>query len=51
MGAKLIYTGFHGEYCWLTSAEDYSGTLLELCPEIVVGRYVTVTSVDGDLSD
>ncbi|HEY3455634.1 MAG TPA: hypothetical protein VGK64_13600 [Bryobacteraceae bacterium] len=47
MNERRIYRGSHGEYHWLTSTEDYSGTLLRLCPEIVIDRYVAVTSVDS----
>jgi len=41
--------GINGGYFWLTSAEAYSGTLLRLCPEIVVGKYLAVTSVDSGI--
>ena len=44
---KEIHIGQHGEYQWLTSGEDYMGTLVRLCPEVVIGRYVVVTSMDS----
>jgi hypothetical protein len=47
MDERQIHRGMHASYHWLTSTEDYSGTLLQVCPEIVVGRYVAVTSADG----
>jgi hypothetical protein len=50
MDKRLIYTGSQGEYFWLTSTEDYGGTLLRVCPEIVIDKYLAVTSVDGGMS-
>lgn len=47
MEGQEIYRGVHGFYHWLTSKADYGGTLLRVCPEIVVGRYVAVTSIDS----
>lgn len=47
MDERQIHRGIHGSYHWLTSTEGYSGTLLRVCPEIVVGRYVAVTSTDS----
>jgi hypothetical protein len=39
--------GIHGEYQWLTMLEcDISG-LLRLCPEVVLDRYLAVTSIDS----
>ncbi len=49
MGVSTISTGIHGEYRWLTSTEDYDGTILRLCPEVVVGKFVAITSVDGGI--
>ena len=49
MDQGQIYRGVHGSYHWLTSTEDYSGTLLRVCPGIVVGRYVAVTSTDSGI--
>jgi hypothetical protein len=42
-----IHTGFQDGYYWLTSTESYIGTVLQLCPEIVLNRYVAVTCIDG----
>jgi hypothetical protein len=47
MDKKQTYRGLRGSYGWLTSTEDYSGTILRLCPEVVIGRYLAVTSVDS----
>lgn len=47
MNDTQIHAGFHASYYWLTSTEHYSGTILTTCPEVVIGRYVAVTSVDG----
>ena len=47
MSTSTIVTGRHGEYRWLTSTEDYNGTILRLCPEIVLGKFAAITSVDG----
>jgi hypothetical protein len=49
MDERQLYRGIHGSYHWLTSTEDYSGTLLRVCPEIVLGRYVAVTSTDSGI--
>jgi len=42
-----IYTGSRGEYHWLTSTEQYMGAVVQLCPDVAVGRYLAVTSIDG----
>ena len=47
MNDEQIHTGTHGSYYWLTSIESYSGTILQICPELFVHRYVAVTPVDG----
>src|SRR5665213_1558655 len=45
---EALRTGKHGEYFWLTSSyEDYSGTLVKLCHEIFIGRYLVVTAIDS----
>jgi hypothetical protein len=42
-----FHRGLNGPYHWLTVTGDvYMGTLLRLCPEVVVNRYVAVTSLD-----
>jgi hypothetical protein len=46
-GAALL-AGTHSEYFWIASgSNDYSGTLVGLCPEIFIGRYMVVTAVDS----
>jgi hypothetical protein len=45
---RIIRRGVHDDYHWLTAAGDvYMGTLLSVCPEIVLGRFVAVTSYDS----
>jgi len=45
---EVILTAARGEYSWLTSSHDhYSGTLVKLCPEIFIGRYLAVTAIDS----
>jgi len=39
-------TGSHGNYDWLTTQRDL-GELLRLCPELVLGKYLAVTSRDS----
>jgi len=47
---ETLRTGIHGEYFWLTSSyEDYSGTLVRLCPEVFIGRYIVVTAIDSGI--
>lgn len=41
----MFTVGSEGHYKWLVYDED--SDLLELCPEIVLGKYVAVTSVDS----
>lgn len=40
-------TGSRGDYFWLTSADDDLDYLLTSCPQIVLGRYLAVTSFDS----
>ena len=42
-----LKSGRHAPYQWLTSTEQYVGTLVEICPEAVLGRYLAVTSTDS----
>jgi hypothetical protein len=44
---KQIITGAHGAYCWLTSSEHCIGALVRLCPDLVLGRHLAVTSIDS----
>ena len=41
----MFKVGSQGDYEWLVTDEDVD--LLELCPEIVLGKYVAVTSIDS----
>jgi hypothetical protein len=41
-----VTVGVHGAYEWLAT-EHYLDDLLRLCPEIVLGKYIAVTSVDS----
>ena len=40
-------TGAHGAYRWLTTWQHDLDTLLQRCPQAVVGKYVAVTSLDS----
>jgi hypothetical protein len=42
----LIAKGQHGEYQWLTTEYEVDG-LARLCPKIVMGKYLAVTSFDS----
>lgn len=45
--AKLeSFTGSHGGYRWLTTQHDFH-ILLERCPQVVIGKYLAVTSQDS----
>lgn len=37
--------GTQGVYDWLVTDKDFD--LLDLCPEIVIGKYVAITSIDS----
>jgi hypothetical protein len=41
----MVTVGSQGAYEWLVTDESFD--LLELCPEIVLGKYVAVTSIDS----
>jgi hypothetical protein len=41
----MFTAGFQDRYEWLVTDEDFD--LLELCPEIVLGKYIAVTSIDS----
>src|SRR5579872_2503725 len=41
----MLTLGSQGVYEWLVTDEQFD--LLELCPEIVLGKYVAVTSIDS----
>ncbi len=42
-----VTTGAHGEYEWLTTRRENIRTLLRACPEVVLGKYVAITSFDS----
>jgi len=41
----MLTTGSEGHYEWLVTDQQFD--LLQLCPEVVVGKYVAVTSIDS----
>jgi hypothetical protein len=41
----MLTVGSQGAYEWLVTDESFD--LLELCPEVVLGKYVAVTSIDS----
>jgi hypothetical protein len=41
----MFTVGSQGNFEWLVTDEDFD--LLQLCPEIVLGKYVTITSIDS----
>lgn len=40
-------SGSHGPFQWLTTGQHDLGTLLQLCPQAVLGKYIAVTSFDS----
>ncbi len=41
----MVNFGSHGIYDWLVADEDLD--LLQVCPEIVLGKYIAITSIDS----
>jgi hypothetical protein len=41
----MLTVGAQGSYEWLVTDEQFD--LLQLCPDVVLGKYVAVTSIDG----
>jgi hypothetical protein len=41
----MFTVGSQGSYGWLVTDENFD--LLQLCPEIVLGKYAAVTSIDS----
>jgi hypothetical protein len=41
----MLTVGSQGIYQWLVTDERFD--LLQLCPEVVLGKYVAVTSIDS----
>ena len=39
--------GSRGRYQWFTSSEHYLGDIVRSCPEVLLGRYLAVTSTDS----
>jgi hypothetical protein len=39
--------GSHGDYQWLSMVDCDISTLLRLCPDVVLGKYLAVTRIDG----
>jgi hypothetical protein len=39
--------GVHGEYQWLTMLDYEISNLLRLCPDVVLNKYLAITSIDG----
>lgn len=44
---RIWATGSHGAYQWLTTGQDDLGSLLQLYPQTVLGKYIAVTSFDS----
>ena len=42
-----LNVGFHGAYQWLASDQENMNAVLRLCPEVVVGKYVAITTYDS----
>lgn len=42
-----IVVGSHGAYQWLTSDQHYIDDIVRSCPEVLLGRYLAVTSTDS----
>jgi hypothetical protein len=40
-------TGTHATYQWLTTGEDHLDDLLLACPQVVLDKYIAVTSIDS----
>src|SRR5215467_264300 len=41
----MLTIGSEGQYEWLVTDQQFD--LLELCPEVVIGKYVAITSIDS----
>jgi len=39
--------GSHGDYQWLSMIDCDISTLLRLCPDVVLGKYLAITSIDS----
>jgi hypothetical protein len=41
----MLTVGSHSQYEWLVTDEHFD--LLQICPEVVLGKYVAITSIDS----
>jgi hypothetical protein len=41
----MLVVGSHGSYEWLVTDQQFD--LLEICPEVVLGKYLAITSIDS----
>ena len=41
----MLVAGSHGSYEWLVTDQQFD--LLEICPEVVLGKYLAITSIDS----
>lgn len=41
----MLETGTHGIYEWLVTDREFD--LLQICPEVAIGKYVAITSLDS----
>jgi len=41
----MLSVGSEGHYKWLVTDQQFD--LLQLCPEVVIGKYVAITSIDS----
>ena len=39
--------GSHGQYQWLTSVDQDISSLLQICPNVLLDKYLAVTSMDS----
>ncbi len=39
--------GYHGGYHWLSGASQDISVVLRACPDVVIGKYLAVTSIDS----
>ncbi len=45
----IIWTGQRGDYRWLTSTEQHMGTVVQVCPDAILNRYLAVTAIDSGI--
>jgi hypothetical protein len=44
---EALATGTHGSYKWLASQQHELDDILRLCPSVVLGQYLAITSIDS----